>query len=634
MNHPKVMEWKKSRDFWPGWTIRRKLATGFSALILIAVVSGIAIWPQLQSVSEITDALRSLNSIAKNTQYLAHDGNAYMLGHPEHREEFNRHAKDFNDRWQAFVTHQTNHGGAPEHEQAIMDKIQALSESYFVNGESLFDTYDNQKIAQQRLSQNVNQTLQALNPIVTAHKQQYSDHDLISSPALEGSDALAAASGDFEIYSDLRLDLVNLIMLFQGYLLGNNNKIDAINQRVIEFQASVELFIAHVSEETSMTNRFGAQVDVIHSNYLQIGGDILGLIKLRSILDKLWQAANVTGENLDDRVSDLVRIHDAEIESTRIESTEFALFVIISAILVGIGASIFVGNMITAPIIALTDAVRDFGEGERNHRVEVLSGDETGELGLAFNQMADDINAYQAKLENVRGNLIRSERLAVLGALIGTVSHEIRNPLGTIRTAIYAIRKRLEGQNAGVTNTLNRAERGIDRCDSIIEDLLNYSRSPRLKMERTLIDDWVGETLGAPSIDPSINLTFKLEAGAFVQLDKLQFQDCLLNTVNNACQSMLGDGEQGKTRNLAVNTSNNKDEVIIQVIDSGSGISAENLEKIFEPMFSTRTFGVGLGLPVVKKVMEQHNGQVEIDSQLGKGTTVTLRLPKDKTEES
>ncbi len=153
-------------------------------------------------------------------------------------------------------------------------------------------------------------------------------------------------------------------------------------------------------------------------------------------------------------------------------------------------------------------------------------------------------------------------------------------------------------------------------------------------MERTLIDDWVGETLGAPSIDPSINLTFKLEAGAFVQLDKLQFQDCLLNTVNNACQSMLGDGEQGKTRNLAVNTSNNKDEVIIQVIDSGSGISAENLEKIFEPMFSTRTFGVGLGLPVVKKVMEQHHGQVEIDSQLGKGTTVTLRLPKDKTEES
>ena len=133
MNHPKVMEWKKSRDFWPGWTIRRKLAAGFSSLILITVVSGILIWSQLQSVSENADALGSLNPVAKITQYLAYDVNAYMLGHREHREEFNRHAKDFNDQWQAFVAHQTIHGGAPEDERAIMGQVQALSKSYFEN---------------------------------------------------------------------------------------------------------------------------------------------------------------------------------------------------------------------------------------------------------------------------------------------------------------------------------------------------------------------------------------------------------------------------------------------------------------------------------------------------------------------
>jgi signal transduction histidine kinase len=632
MDHPKVMEWKKSRDFWPGWTVRRKLAAGFSALILIAVLSGIAIWSQLQSVSVIADALSSLSPMAKNTQYLAHDVNAYLLGHEEHREEFDQHARDFNKEWQEFVAHQEKHGGAPEDEQVVMDEIQALSETYFENGKGLFDSYDKQQLYRAQLSQIVDQTLQALNIIITAHQQQFLDQALISGSVSDDSNETVFSAKNSELYKDLWFDLKDLITLIQSYQLGNNNNIDLINQRVVAFQSAVELLIAAIAEESTVANSFTSQVDIIRSNYLQIVQHIQGLIKLRSELDNQWQAVDATGDKLDDGVSGLVTIHNDEIESARIESANFGLIVIITAVLVGIGAAIFIGNMITVPINELISAVRNFGEGQVDRRVEVFSGDEIGELGLAFNQMANDINDYQAEIEDAQQNKLRNERLVALGTLIATVSHEIRNPLGTIRTAVYSIGKRLDGQNIGVQKILDRAERSIDRCDNIIEELLDFTRNPKLEIRNTVIDEWLQKVLDDHIFDPLINLTVQLNAGVSARLDRIRFRGCLLNVVNNACDAMIENEEPGKICNLAIITSINGDEIGIKIVDSGPGISAENLEKIFEPMFSTRAFGVGLGLPIVEKVIEQHNGRIEILSQIGEGTTVTLWLPIDKSE--
>lgn len=625
MSQDKAVGNSESQKFSTAWNIRRKLAAGFSVLILITVVSGIAIWSQLRSVSEIADALSSLNPMAKNTQYLAHDVNAYLLGHEEHRGEFDQHARDFNKQWQDFMAHQKEHGGAPEDEQVIMDEIYALSDSYFENGEALFDSYDKLKLSQQQLSQIVTKTLDALNVLVVAHQKQFSDHELTS--------ATVAGPGP-EIFHSAWVDLKDLITVIQSFLLGTNNNIGLINQRGDAFQSSVELLFAHVAAKLDAVNKFVPQVDIIRSNYLQIVGRVRGLIKLRSELDNRWQQVDVTSDNLDERVSDLVDIHNEEIESTRIESTRFALFVIITAVLVGLGAAIFIGNMITVPINELISAVRSFGEGRVDRKVKVSSGDEIGELGKAFNQMATDINEYQTEIESVQDDLLRSERLATLGTLIGTVSHEIRNPLGTIRTAIYSISKRLAGQNVGIQKTIDRAERSIDRCDNIIEELLDFTRDLKLEMKRSEIDQWIKKVLDDHAFDPLINLAVELKAGETAQLDQVRFQDCLLNAVNNACQAMIESEAEKPTYNLSIKTSCIADEIVIKIVDSGPGISPENLEKIFEPMFSTRAFGVGLGVPIIKKVIEQHHGRVEIGSQLGEGTTVTLWLPIAKSEEN
>ena len=166
-----------------------------------------------------------------------------------------------------------------------MNEIQVLSEACFENGEGLFDTYEKQKITLGRLSQYVAQTLKALNEIVVAHSEQYSPHELISGSVSGGPVDLNQATDNYKIYSDLRVDLQNMIAVLRSYLLDDTNSIDTINQRVISFQSSIELFFAHIADEIYTANNFQSQVEIIKSNYLQIGGDILNLIRLRDSLN-------------------------------------------------------------------------------------------------------------------------------------------------------------------------------------------------------------------------------------------------------------------------------------------------------------------------------------------------------------
>jgi signal transduction histidine kinase len=627
------MEWRNSSVFAPVWNIRRKLAAGFSVLILIAVIAGIAIWSQLKSVSEINEALSSLNPMARSAQFLAQDVNSYLLGHSGHRQNYEQHVKSFNEFWARFVAHQEKQGAATAGEQSIMTQVQTLSEAYFDNGLKLLDTYDRQQVSLARLTGNVNQTLEALHTIIKAHGEQHPDHELLAD-SISNAPIELNLTGNQEINNDLRIGLPRLIADVQTYLLGDVSGKDIINQGVVNFQNSMEFFFIHLREESNLSSNYGFQIDVIQSNRLMVGRDALGLIKLRDGLNVQWLEVNGAGESLDDLISDLVRIHNDEIAATRADSSNFAIFVIIVAILVGIGASIFIGNMITDPIIALNTAVREFGQGIKGDGVEVKSGDEIGELGLAFNQMAEDITEHQTELSDLRDEQLRSERLATLTKLIAAVSHELRNPLGTIRTAVYSIGKRLEGQNAGVTKILHRAENSVNRCDDIIEVLLDFTRTPALIFEPTRIDDWIEKVLSELTIDPSINIIVKLDSGTTAAIDRKHFQSSFVNVVNNASQAILESEEQGASGNITVKTFRDNAEVIVEVSDTGPGIITENLDKIFEPMFSTRAYGVGLGLPIVKKVMDQHHGEVKIDSQTGGGTTVTLRLPIDRTEEN
>jgi PAS domain S-box-containing protein len=279
-------------------------------------------------------------------------------------------------------------------------------------------------------------------------------------------------------------------------------------------------------------------------------------------------------------------------------------------------------------------------------RVEQQVEERTGELRqeIAERKRAEEeLKRYRDRLEELvaertqelekaQAELMRQERLSVLGQLTATVAHEIRNPLGTVRTSVFSIGDAIKRDEMNrVERALQLAERNIVRCDTIITELLDYTRDQVLKKSPTRIDAWLDRLLDEArdqrTIPESITLVRELHADTEVLIDNERFRRVIVNVVDNAVDAMRERGPfEGKNR-LVVSSQVTGDRLEIGIGDTGYGIPDEIMDRLFEPLFSTKSFGVGLGLSIVKSIMEQHGGGIEISSQAGKGTTVTLWLP-------
>lgn len=236
-------------------------------------------------------------------------------------------------------------------------------------------------------------------------------------------------------------------------------------------------------------------------------------------------------------------------------------------------------------------------------------------------ERTQDLKAAQEKL-------VRKERLAILGQLTASVGHELRNPLGTIRSSIFSVKEKISGKGLGLERNIDRLERSISRCNRIIEDLLDFSRIHTFKFKLTAIDAWIESVLNEQNLPEKITLRKELASGVEILLDHAQFRRAIINVFDNACQAMLeGQSKDRKELTLFVRTRVAGKRLEILMDDTGPGIPSDVFPNIFEPLFSTKVFGVGLGLPIVKQIMEQHNGGVEINSKQGKGTEVILWLP-------
>lgn len=248
------------------------------------------------------------------------------------------------------------------------------------------------------------------------------------------------------------------------------------------------------------------------------------------------------------------------------------------------------------------------------------------------------VEARTAELREAQAGFLRQERLAVLGQLTATVSHELRNPLGVIRTSAYVARENQKDKEPRVVRALERIERSVIRCDRIIDELLDFTRISTLDPESTIMDAWLDETLNEQHLPDQIEMKrdFSLP-DIVVPFDRDRLRRAVINVFDNACQAMTSeDGMENAKPSIAVLTvatrkTNGRVEIIFE--DSGPGIPDDLLAQIFEPLFSTKGFGVGLGLPVVKQIMEQHQGGVEIESEEGRGTRVCLWLPHDNPKQ-
>jgi signal transduction histidine kinase len=298
-----------------------------------------------------------------------------------------------------------------------------------------------------------------------------------------------------------------------------------------------------------------------------------------------------------------------------------------AALLGLVGIAIFVlvtmvvARNVARPLRALAQTAAHVSGGDLSARAPVSTDDEVGMLAGTFNEMVQRIQDWEEVM-------VRQERLAALGQLIATVSHELRNPLGTIRTSFFVIAKQIRAAELGVTPALDRIDRSITRCDGIISDLLDYSSNQPVQTKPTEIDPWLASTLDEYETPPQIELCRNLAAGVTIPLDPDRFHRCMLNLLSNACESI----ESGKGR-VTVASCVEDGHVAIRVADTGCGIPADQIHKIFEPLYSTKSFGVGLGVPIIKQIVDRHNGSIEVESQPGRGTTFVVRLPLDLHQE-
>ena len=236
-----------------------------------------------------------------------------------------------------------------------------------------------------------------------------------------------------------------------------------------------------------------------------------------------------------------------------------------------------------------------------------------------------------ASLEAAQETLVRNERLAALGQFTATVSHELRNPLNAMQPSLYIIRNQVDQGETKVLESVDRIERNLKRCDRIIDELLDFTRITSLELSDINLDDWIKTVVGEIDIDPSIKIEWDLNlTGKVLKLDPDRMRRAITNIVVNACQAMMYT-EASSTRNsakiLTIQTKNTGQRLELNIRDTGPGISQENLGKVLEPLFSTKNFGVGLGMPIVRQIMELHRGGVEIDSEPGKETMISLWLP-------
>jgi len=217
-----------------------------------------------------------------------------------------------------------------------------------------------------------------------------------------------------------------------------------------------------------------------------------------------------------------------------------------------------------------------------------------------------------------------------VGQLTATVAHELRNPLSSIRNCAYTLRE-MVGGSAGLERPVARIERSITRCDRIIADLLDFTRMRELQLSSIALDDWLAELLAEQKLPDGIALVRNFAApGRQLDFDGDRMRQVIVNLIENAAQAMDSQAEadpSSRERRITVSTRASGEFFDIAIEDTGPGMSAEVLAKVFEPLFSTKAFGTGLGLPTVKQIVEQHGGTVTISSEEGKGTSVRIRLP-------
>ena len=246
------------------------------------------------------------------------------------------------------------------------------------------------------------------------------------------------------------------------------------------------------------------------------------------------------------------------------------------------------------------------------------------DIGLAMDAyiqggFVDKLRAERNVSEDLREELARKEKLAILGQLAGGVGHELRNPMAAMQTSLYFLRIAIESDNPKIQRHLQLLEQELTNADEIITNLLDFSRVRQPERTRVSAAALVNEVLDRYDWR-HVELKRELD-DVYASVDSGQIKQVVGNLVTNSIQAM----PQGGT--LTVKTFQTGESVVITVADTGSGMTPEVLRKIFQPLFTTKAKGIGLGLAVCESLVHRNRGTISAVSSPAQGTTFTIELP-------
>jgi len=299
------------------------------------------------------------------------------------------------------------------------------------------------------------------------------------------------------------------------------------------------------------------------------------------------------------------------------------------SLITSLALSYLLSGNISSSIGKLASAARQMATGNLDIQVDVKSKDEVGELAGTFNLMAAALRERDEKLkEFATKRIMESERLALIGQLAAGVAHEINNPLQGILAYSCLLVEDMspDDQNRGF---IEKIAKQATRCKEIVRGLLDFSRQTRPEMMQCQMNLVVLASLALmerQSLFHNIEIVKNIQADLpGTMLDASQMQQVLMNIIINASEAMGGKGKLS----VATRTDSAKKFIEVEIADTGVGISGENLERIFDPFFTTKKVGhgTGLGLAISYGIVKRHNGSIEVRSEVGKGTTFTVRLP-------
>lgn len=297
-----------------------------------------------------------------------------------------------------------------------------------------------------------------------------------------------------------------------------------------------------------------------------------------------------------------------------------AFFVVYGPIaLISIVLGFFLSKRLAAPLAKLAEGTREVAAGNWNFQVQGTTRDEVGQLVAAFNEMVNAIREKQAQI-------LELEKMAAWREIARVLAHEIKNPLTPIKLTAQEMLDRYSGEDKEYKKLLQECagiiHDEIGSLQELVREFSDFARMPKLNPVPGNLNDLVQDV---SKLYPDVDIRLLLQDGLpEIDFDYQQMRRVLVNFFANSVDSLAGRQKQEITICTAVENGR----IRLDFSDTGCGIPAERLEKIFEPYFSTKKSGVGLGLAIVKRIIEEHGGSIRVASTEGAGTTFTVFLPR------